>query len=398
MLESLGPLTRWLVHRTGAASSDNLRSSFAMLEGWVSIVINTVLFVIKLVLGLVSGSIALIADATHTFADSLTSIVVIVSARIARQPPDEKHPFGHGRVESIATVTCAALLGVTAFEFGQSSIERIIHGGETNVSWYVIALVAATVPIKEWLARFSRALGRATGNKTLEAEFWHHRSDVYATLVVVAGMVGSMYGVSWIDGVMGLIVSLLLVKVAFELARESVDSLLGHAPTKEELLELRGRAMSVDGIRGVHDIVVHHYGERRFVSLHVETANDLNAEELHMLSAQVERVVSPKEHGAVCVHVDPVNREHPEYERIHDIVRETVEADRCAESFHDLRLIGDEEDFTVVFDVNVKSGCCHDDLETAKRLSRSVVDASKASDVVVELDPEYSYNVKGRSE
>lgn len=391
---TLGPLTRWLVKVFKADSEDTQRrrSTYASLEGWVSIVVNTVLFVIKLVLGLVSGSIALIADAIHTFSDSLTSVVVIVSARVARRPPDQEHPFGHGRVESIATVTCAALLGVTAFEFIKSSIERILSGAEIHLSWLIIGLVLATVVPKEWLARFARALGRASGNSTLEAEFWHHRSDVLSTFVVIVGMIGGYFGLTWLDGLMGLVVSLLLGKVAYDIARSAIDSLLGKAPSSGEIKSLRRQVLDVDGVRGVHDIVVHRYGETRFISLHVETTSELDATSLHDLAEAVERQVDSGHHGSVCVHVDPINRDHPDYEEIKSLIDQVIADDRCAEGHHDLRLVGSETDYTIVFDVTLLPDCPHDEEETRHRLVDVLRSETRAQDVVVEIEPRYSYH------
>jgi cation diffusion facilitator family transporter len=392
--EKFGPLTNLLLRLWGPkpdANNTERRAIYALIEGYVSVVINSVLFVFKLWLGWWSGSIALIADAAHTFADSLTSIIVIVSARVARRPADAEHPFGHGRVEAVATVACAVLLAVAGIEFGKASIERVLHPTPLTASWLVMALVAATMVIKEWLARLARVLGRATNNPTLEAEFWHHRSDVFATALVVVGMVGGRYGWSVLDGIMGGAISVLLLKVAYDIARSAIDSLLGQAPTAEEIESLRQVALSIEGVRGVHDIVVHRYGETRFVSLHVETADHLSAAELHTLAEQVEDRVEEGRHGSVCVHVDPVNANHPAYESVLQAVTTAVGQDPCAASFHDVRVVGGSDSFTVKFDVNLKSDCLQQEAETQERLQQVVLAACRAVQVVVRIEPPYSY-------
>ncbi len=393
----MGPLTRGLVRlfverEEGSLSRTDRRSAYATLEGWVSVVANVVLFAVKLALGLMSGSIALIADAVHTITDSLTSVVVIVSARVARRPPDPEHPYGHGRAESIATVTVAVLLGVAGIEFGKSSIERLIHPSAIEAPWWVIGVVVATVLAKEWLARFAMALGKATNSQTLVADAWHHRSDALTTVLVVVAMVAGRYGLDLVDGVMGVLISLVLLKVAYDIAKGAVDTLLGAAPSREEIRAIGEAAESVEGVRGVHDIVVHSYGEARFVSLHIEVDAKVSAPRLHELAEEVERRVDDDQHGSVCVHVDPINIDHPCYDEVRAEVEALIEGDEDARSYHDLRIFGSAERFTVAFDITVRSGCGDSEkARTSQRLRTSLLERTEAGRVIIEVDPEYSY-------
>lgn len=392
--EQLGPiggaLVRWFVDRRGVVGGAERRSAFGVLEGAVSIVLNTVLFAIKLGIGLHTGSIALLADAVHTFADSVTSLVVIVSSYVSRKPPDDEHPFGHGRAEAVATVTIAVLLGVAAFEFGKESVLRIAQPGVAAASWAIIGAVAATALVKEWMARFSFALGRASGSTTLRADGWHHRSDVFATGLVVVAMVAGRFGWALVDGVMGLGVSLLLLKVAIDVARSAIDTLLGPAPSEEEILTLKESALRVEGVRGVHDIVVHRYGDLRFVSLHIETSDRESPATLHTIAERVEQAVNDGRHGSVCVHVDPVNDRHPDYDAVQRIVTEVVAADERLESFHDLRLPSRGDGYVVALDLNLTSGCGDGDAAAAA-LREQLRRRSAAMDVYIEIEPKYSY-------
>jgi cation diffusion facilitator family transporter len=362
-----------------------------MLEGWVSVVINTLLFVVKLILGLMSGSIALIADAVHTISDSLTSVVVIVSAYTARRPADEEHPFGHGRAESIATVLVAVLLGVAGIEFGKSSVERLIHPETIEAPWWVVAVIAATMLTKEWLARFALDLARSSGNKTLEADAWHHRSDVLATALVVVAMVAGRYGLTLVDGIMGILISVVLFKVAYEIAKGAIDTLLGPAPTKEQIRAIAESAESVQGVRGVHDIVIHSYGPTHFYSLHIEVDANLPATELHALAEQVEHRVNNGEHGSVCVHIDPIDIDHPFYASTHALVEELVKNDEHVRTFHDLRIFGSAESYTVACDVTIDPSCHEADGAIRQRLERAILDRCDAKRVIIEIDPRYSY-------
>ena len=390
-----GPLTRCLVRRWGTPPGDGprpveIRSAYGVLEGWVSVVVNTLLFAIKLVLGLLTGSIALMADAAHTLSDSVTSAIVIVGARMSRRPPDAEHPYGHGRAEAIATLAIAMLLAVAGVEFGKASIERVWSPSPVTAPPWAMATLIVTMVIKEWLSRFALALSRATGNQSLEADAWHHRSDVFATGLVVVGMVAGSYGLTWLDGVMGIGVSVLLVKIGFDVIRGAIDTLLGGRPSPEEVREVHRLAREVDGVRGVHDVVIHRYGDLRFVSLHVETRDDLTALALHDIAERVEARVATDGHGSVSVHVDPINTDHPAYASLEALLRRAVAADPDLAAFHDLRVVGEGERFNVVFDLNVLPGCL--DPERARaRLVEAIRREHPGARVVAEIDPPYAY-------
>ncbi len=391
----LDPLSERLVRRLAGKPSQQLdpgerSAAFGLAEGYVSVVANLALFALKLSLGIASGSIALVADAVHTASDSLTSVVVIISAYVARKPPDAEHPYGHGRAEYIATVIIALLLGVAGFEFGRGSLERILAPRAISASWLVVAIVAFTAAAKEWLARYALGLAARCGNRALAADAWHHRSDAMATVLVAAGMVGSRFGLPWLDGVAGLGVSLLLLKVAYDIAKDGVDSLIGRAPAPEEIAAVKRDARSVEGVMGVHDVVIHQYGNHRFISLHVETAADPSAVDLHHLSEQVEKAVALSGHGSVCVHVDPVDRDHPAYDSLRETVAELVRRDPEISSFHDLRIIGGAEQFTAVLDVRCEPGCI-DPERVRERVKAAVGKRYPRASVVVELEPTYSY-------
>jgi len=348
-------VSRWLL-RYFVGDEDNAserRACISLLEGYTSFVVNTLLFALKLALGWLTASIALLADSVHTLADSVTSGVVLVGAYVSRRPPDREHPFGHGRAELVAALVISVLLGVAAFEFGKSSLLRVFEPEILSVPWWAAALIAASALLKEWLSRFAFTLAEASGSKALEADAWHHKTDVLATLLVVVAMVAARFGLVWVDGIIGVTVSVVILWAAVRIAKESVTPLLGEAPTEEELAEIEARALEVDGVRGVHDIIVHKYGETRIISLHVETSDDLSARNLHTLAEQVEERVDTQGHGLAVVHVDPINVDHPRYAEVKAVLGEAVSCDGRLESFHDFRLEGDEEAFNVQADVAV---------------------------------------------
>jgi len=331
-----------------------LRSRLILLEGYVSIVLNAILAVVKGAIGWLSGSIALLADAVHTLADCITSIVLVVGAYISRMPADREHPFGHGRVEHIVTIVIGMLLGVAAFEFGLESASRILNPAAVDAPNWALIAVAGTVLIKLWNSFFAKALAAETGSQAVEADFWHHMTDVWATLLALIGMLSGRFGLHALDGWMGLGVSAILFWVAWKIIRGASDPLMGLAPTQDELDEVRKLAMSVPEVRDIHDVVMHRYGELKLISLHAEVSAALTAWQAHNVAERVQQEVSQGRHGSVTVHVDPVNDAHPCYEKVKQLLEEIVAQTDEVETFHDLRLIGEQDSFAVVFDVTTR--------------------------------------------
>ena len=332
-------------------SDPAVRARYGVLEGWVSVVVNAILAVLKGLLGVMTGSLALMADAAHTLSDMVGSIVIIIGFRMSAKPGDTRHPFGHGRMEAVSALVLAVLLAVTAFEFAKGSIARLVTPRAVEANTAVIVVLAATIVVKEMLALFARDLARRISSKALKADFLHHRLDSITTALVVVNLVAQRYGVVRADGAAGLAVSLIIAWSAWVIARDAVDPLIGVAPDRRTVGDIEGIARGVEGVRAVHDVIVQRFGALYFISLHVETPADLAATQVHHLSEEVEARVTEQFDGLTIVHADPIDRDHPEYERVEEIVADIVHRHPRLASFHDLRLIGDRKSFSIVLGV-----------------------------------------------
>ncbi len=386
-------LDRWLVSAFVATpdeiSSARTRDQYGRLEGWVSIVVNVVVFAAKLVPGLLIGSISLIADAFHSLGDVLSSIVVIWGFRISAKPSDRKHPFGHGRVENVASLVIALMLSLTAWEFGKASLLRLQHPRAVAASAGLLVLLAASLVVKEWLARFSRTLGIRISPSVLIGDFWHHRSDVLATAVVILALVGAGLGATWVDGVGGLVVSGFIAWTAYTLVKDSIDPLIGEAPSPQILREMQEMALSVTGVDGVHDLIVHRYGSLVIASLHVEVSADLDIALGHDVAEAVEQRLNRQFGGWSVVHVDPVDRYHPLYEPVSEFLSHEVTRLPGSPSFHDLRIVGTENPCYVIFDLKTEG---EPQSGVAERLASRVSDRFPAvAKVQVIVEPRYVY-------
>jgi len=386
-------LTDWLVRTFVANPEDHsnarTRSAFGALEGWASVVVNLVVFAVKLVPGLIIGSVSLVADAFHSLGDVASSLVVILGFRVAAKPSDDRHPFGHGRVESVASLLIAVMLFITAWEFGRASVDRLLHPKAVQASAWLIAVLVLTALLKEWLSRFSRTLGQRIGSTALIGDFWHHRSDVIATGIVILALLAANAGLWWVDGVGGLVVSAIIAWAAWQLLRDSVNPLIGEAPSPQVLGEIRDVALAVAGVDGVHDLIVHRYGELVVTSVHVEVSSAIDIERGHEIAEEVEKRLNRRFSGWSVVHVDPVNREHPLYAEVQTYLDETLPAIPGVEEFHDLRIVGSDETPFVIFDLKVAS----DDAGGVVDRVREVVAARfpTAAKVGINVEPRYVY-------
>ncbi len=272
--------------------------------GWVSVVANTILFGLKFWVGATVGSVAIVADAWHTFSDSLSSIVAIAGARTARRPADESHPFGHGRAELISAVLIGALLGSVAFNI---IIEALTHlRGSEPVQYGTLALVVTSVSVvvKELLAQGSFLVARRTKSPAMRADGWHHRSDAITSVLVIIGIViGSRFW--WLDSALGIVVALFLVREAVKVIGEAARPLLGEKPTAGMLARIRDLADRVDPcMQDLHHVHVHRYGDHVELTCHVRVPGDVTVRSAHQSVTELESLLRAELGVEPTVHIE----------------------------------------------------------------------------------------------
>jgi cation diffusion facilitator family transporter len=296
----------WLLNRFPPERRSD-RRCIGYLEAWVSIVGNVVLFVFKLLSGLALNSIALVADAFHSLSDVLTSLVVLAGFAFGGRPADSDHPHGHGRIEHVATLVIAIMLLGVAISMGKGSIDRVLKPQPVRFSLAVLVLLLLSAAFKEWMARFSIHLGRKIHSKTLLADAWHHRSDAIAAGLVAVGLAVSPLGFFRLDGVLGLAVTALLLWVAWDLGRDSVNDLIGRAPDPQTVELIRAFASSQPDVLSCHGISIHDYASRAEATLHIVVNERISTLRAHRIAQAVETGLMEKLGGyyAISVHVDP---------------------------------------------------------------------------------------------
>lgn len=285
------------------------RKKLGYLEGWISIVLNTSIFVAKYWAGRAILSVAMVADAWHTLADSITSVIVILGFWMAARPPDNKHHFGHGRAESIASVIIGTLLGVVGVGFFRESIARLVDHKAVQFSFLPVLIFLLSAVLKEGLAQFSFWASKKAESRSLKADGWHHRSDAIASAMIVLGaLLGKK--IWWMDGVLGIAVSLLILYSAFDIIRGASSYLIGESP--QEALEERIKnaiRRACPALEEIHHLHIHFYGAHLEITAHLYLPKEMRVEEAHSLVTKAEAAVKEEIQSEVTIHIEPKEEE-----------------------------------------------------------------------------------------
>ncbi|MGB8953062.1 MAG: cation diffusion facilitator family transporter [Candidatus Aminicenantales bacterium] len=277
------------------------------LEGGLSVGINTALFALKFWVGRRVGSVAMVADAWHTLSDTLTSVVVILGFWMASRPADEKHHFGHGRAESVGSVVIGTLLAVVGFSFLKESVVRLINHQAVSFQTFAVVVFVISAVVKEGLAQFSFWAGKKVHSKSLKADAWHHRSDAIASgLIVIGAFLGRYFW--WMDGVLGIGVSLLILYATFAIIREAASYLLGEAPKKDLRRQISDAIQKIDpSLEDIHHLHIHYYGDHMEVTAHLRLPSHMNVDEAHAITSKVEAIIKRETKAEVTIHIEPLS-------------------------------------------------------------------------------------------
>ncbi len=327
------------------------RALAGIKNGYFSIGNNILLFFIKFWFGLASNSISLMADAFHTLSDIASSIVVIFGFKISQKPPDKEHPFGHGRAETIATLTIAMFIGIVGFEFIKASIERIVNPSDIFISQPLLIVIVFTIFVKEILARVCLDMGAIIDSDTLKGDAIHHRSDMLSSVLVLVSLFATNIGFPILDSLMGVVIAIMMLVFAYKISRNAIDDLLGKSVSKKTINEIQSLASEIEGVYNIHDIVVHSYGIHKYISLHVEVSENHTAEKMHQIADAVEHHLAKHLHADVVTHTDPVTTDGNEVLTIRNIINETLTKYNINKEVQDLRIVGQNKIESILFEI-----------------------------------------------
>lgn len=347
-------LIRRFVRDRDNVKDGRVRYAYGRLAGIAGLTANILLFALKLLAGVLSGSLAIMADAFNNLSDAGSSIVALVGFKLSSAPPDKEHPFGHGRMEYLSAMAVAVLIMIAGFELATSAVDKILHPTPTDISWLPVAILAVSIAVKLWMALFYRKVGRTIDSETLKAACADSRNDVICTgVVLVSSVVGWITHVA-IDGYVGAAVALFVIWSGFSIIREAVSPLLGQAPDPEMVEQIKKTVLSHEGIVGIHDLMIHSYGPGRCViSLHAEVPCREDLMRSHDRIDSIEKDLMREFNAIACIHMDPVDTEDERVETLR-VLAETVTQDIDRRlSLHDFRVVFGETHTNLIFDLVV---------------------------------------------
>ncbi len=283
---------------------NNQRTKQGTVLAIVILVTNTLLVIIKYWVGLQLDSIAIIAEAWHSLSDSLTTIIVLVGFRIASKPPDKEHPFGHGRMEIISSLVIAIILTLVAFNFFMESASRLVQRQFVQYNRVALIIFIISMVVKEVMAQVSIRVGKKIKSDALISDGWHHRSDAFASLIIVIGIFLNPY-FWWIDGIVGIIISLIIAKISFEIFKKTVSRLIGEEPGEEFIRELE-KIVQDNTIKNVklHHVHLHRYGDHRELTFHIMLPTEMKLGQAHQIATQLEEKINNNMDVVTTIHIE----------------------------------------------------------------------------------------------
>ncbi len=387
-------MTHWLIHlfvRNAENVTDRtVRASYGTLGSVTGILVNILLSALKFIMGTLSGSLAVTADAVNNLSDAAGSLMSLITVRLAVKPNDKAHPFGHGRLEYIGALAVGVLIVIAGIQLLSDGIHTIFHPEEMTVSILMLVLLTVSIGVKLWLFVYYRHIARLIDSKTLSAASKDSLSDVGATGTVVISMLLQLLFGWQIDGFIGILVALFVLKTGYDVCKDTIDSLLGGKPDPHVIRDIRRIMLQHKEILGLHDLILHDYGPGRCIaSVHAEVnaADDIVA--IHEVIDQAERELRDELNMEVCIHMDPTVTNDP---RINEVRREMLAYLRGLDprlSLHDFRMVPGERQINLVFDCLLP-----DDITDKDQLLDKMRSFAKQLDsryeLVVQFDTDFS--------
>ena len=385
-------MTEFLVNKfikdSANIESTEVRTRYGMLASVVGIFCNVLLFSVKLAIGLILSSLAVTADAFNNLSDAASSIISFVGVKMAGKPADAEHPFGHGRIEYIAALIVSFLVIEVGFTFFKSSISKIMHPEEITFDPVPFIILILSILVKLWMAFFIFLLGKRIDSKVMLATAADSLGDVITTSATVISIVICHFTSINVDAIAGLIVSGIVIWSGVSIAKDTLEPLIGQRVPSELYQKITDMVESYEGIVGAHDLIVHNYGPNRsMATIHAEVPNDVSIEASHEIIDRIERDAKKELNILLVIHMDPVEMRDEEVLELRDKTSHIVHALDPELHFHDFRVLKENEQKNLIFDLVVPDSYTEKD---ANRVMHQLIallhEMEKNVDCIITLD------------
>ena len=356
----------------------------------VGIFLNVCLFAGKYFAGIISGSVAITADAFNNLSDAGSSFITLVGFLFAGKEPDPDHPFGHGRFEYISGFVVSLAILLMGFELLKSSIGKILHPQAVDTSTLAMGILLVSIAVKLYMAFYNHTVGKKIDSAAMEATAADSLSDSVATAVVFIAMLVMRFAGINIDGICGVLVALFILYAGISAAKDTLNPLLGLAPDKEFVQQIEEIVTAHEEVTGMHDLVVHDYGPGRcMISLHAEVPGDKNIFDLHDAIDRIERELHEKLGCEAVIHMDPIETNNAEITRMKEIVAKTVKQIDPKISIHDFRMVSGPTHTNLIFDAVVPFELRMSKEEVQQNIEHLVEELDGNYFAVVQIDQSY---------
>lgn len=331
-----------------------VRTAYGVVAGIVGVICNLILFVMKLIIGMFLNSVAIIADAFNNLSDAASSVIGMIGAKLAAKPADAEHPFGHGRYEYISALIVSFLILEVAFSCFKDSFSKILHPENIDFNLVSVIILSVSILVKLWLSFFNRKLGKRIDSKVMLATSKDAMGDCIVTGATILSLLCIYFLDLNIDGIVGCLVSLIVFIAGINVARDTIEPLLGEAVPSEMYKEICSFVESYEGIEGTHDLIVHSYGpSRKMATIHAEVRNDENIDTAHENIDRIEKEIIEKMGIFLVIHMDPIDVKSDHVKKYRDLVKSVISEINNNVSIHDFRMVDGKKQKNLVFDMVV---------------------------------------------
>ena len=383
-------LSKIFIKDGGDVSSARVRGAYGTLCGIMGIILNVLLFGIKMLAGIISGSISIMADAFNNLTDAGSSVITLIGFRMSGQKPDKDHPFGHGRIEYISGLIVSMLIILVGFELGKSSLEKIITPEPVEFSIVAVIILVCSILIKAYMALYNFRIGKKISSSAMRATAQDSLNDTIATGAVLLCLIFAKLTNINIDAYCGLAVSGFILFSGLRAVKETMDPLLGTPPSEDFIKDIENIVYSYEGVEGIHDLIVHDYGPARtMISLHAEVPCDADLLQTHDMIDNIEKELRERMGCDAVIHMDPIATNDELTKSVREKVASLVTCIDSELTIHDFRMVTGPTHTNVIFDVVVPYGIKKSDTEIRKNVETIVKSIDENYFSVVNIDRSY---------
>lgn len=385
-------LIRLFVKNSHNVKDKKVREAYGVLAGIVGIAANTLLCGAKFVIGMLTGSVAVQADAVNNLADIGSNAVTLVGAKLAAKPATKDHPYGHARMEYIAALAISFFIIMVGYSLVKESVDKILNPVTVDFTPVTMVILGLSIGVKLWMGLFTSNIGKRIDSATMSAATADSLMDCISTgAILVSSLINYFFKVN-LDGIIGLCVAVFVLYAGIKLVKETISPLMGEAPDPQLIKELDDRLKSYDKVYGTHDILIHSYGPGTIIaSAHAEVPADCDMLEMHEIIDRAELEIGEEMGMLLTIHMDPIETRDERTNRVRGELKEIIDGFEGRIRFHDFRLVSGENRNNLIFDIVVPINSTNDDIDgIIEKIRKRAMEKDPTYRCVINVDYDYS--------